>query len=189
MLTAAQIAIPPSFFSPIPDPRRAPRTATSPVHGVGHCRWGRPLRYARLPRDLRLGAKSRAEIPRALRVPSRRGVTLVPSEYVIRDVLIRVAPAHLDRAFRGWNEAYARQDETLAIDGKDHVQRPRRGGSSDACDERRRSSEQNLLHPKKVGTLPIAHRQEVKRTNEIKMAIPLLETLDIKGKEVSADAC
>ena len=39
-----------------------------------------------------------------------------------------------------------------------------------------------------MGTLPIAHRQEVKRTNEIKMAIPLLETLDIKGKEVSADA-
>jgi len=39
-----------------------------------------------------------------------------------------------------------------------------------------------------VGTLPVAHRQEVKRTNEIKMAIPLLETLDIKGKEVSADA-
>ena len=39
-----------------------------------------------------------------------------------------------------------------------------------------------------MGTLPVAHRQEVKRTNEIKMAIPLLETLDIKGKEVSADA-
>jgi predicted transposase YbfD/YdcC len=39
-----------------------------------------------------------------------------------------------------------------------------------------------------VGTLPVAHREEVKRTNEIKMAIPLLEALDIKGKEVSADA-
>ena len=39
-----------------------------------------------------------------------------------------------------------------------------------------------------MGTLPVAHREEVKRTNEIKMAIPLLETLDIKGKEVSADA-
>ena len=39
-----------------------------------------------------------------------------------------------------------------------------------------------------MGTLPVAHREEVKRTNEIKMAIPLLEALDIKGKEVSADA-
>jgi predicted transposase YbfD/YdcC len=39
-----------------------------------------------------------------------------------------------------------------------------------------------------VGTLPVANREEVKRTNEIKMAIPLLEALDLKGKEVSADA-
>jgi len=36
--------------------------------------------------------------------------------------------------------------------------------------------------------LPVAHREEVKRTNEIKMAIPLLDAIDIKGKEVSADA-
>jgi predicted transposase YbfD/YdcC len=36
--------------------------------------------------------------------------------------------------------------------------------------------------------LPIEGREEVKRTNEIKMAIPLLEAIDIEGKEVSADA-
>jgi predicted transposase YbfD/YdcC len=36
--------------------------------------------------------------------------------------------------------------------------------------------------------LPIEGREEVKRTNEIKMAIPLLETIDIEGKEVSTDA-
>ena len=39
-----------------------------------------------------------------------------------------------------------------------------------------------------MGALPVAHREEVKRTNEIKMAIPLLDAIDIKGKEVSADA-
>jgi len=39
-----------------------------------------------------------------------------------------------------------------------------------------------------VGTLPLEKRDEVKRTNEIKTAIPLLDALDIKGKEVSADA-
>jgi predicted transposase YbfD/YdcC len=39
-----------------------------------------------------------------------------------------------------------------------------------------------------VGALPVADTQEVKRTNEIKMAIPLLEAIDIAGKEVSADA-
>jgi hypothetical protein len=42
----------------------------------------------------------------------------VPSEYVIRDVLIRVQPADLDRALRRWNELYAGEDESLAIDGK-----------------------------------------------------------------------
>jgi hypothetical protein len=42
----------------------------------------------------------------------------VPSEFVLRDVLIRVDPAHLDRALRRWNEVYGTQDESLAIDGK-----------------------------------------------------------------------
>jgi predicted transposase YbfD/YdcC len=39
-----------------------------------------------------------------------------------------------------------------------------------------------------VGTLPVEGREEVKRTNEIKTVIPLLEAIDIEGKEVSADA-
>ena len=43
---------------------------------------------------------------------------LVPSEYIIRDVLIRVDPIHLDRALQRWNETYAQKDESLAIDGK-----------------------------------------------------------------------
>jgi predicted transposase YbfD/YdcC len=30
--------------------------------------------------------------------------------------------------------------------------------------------------------------EELKRTNEIKMAIPLLEAIDIQGKQVTADA-
>jgi predicted transposase YbfD/YdcC len=43
-------------------------------------------------------------------------------------------------------------------------------------------------HPKKVGTLPVAGSDEQKRTNEIGMAIPLLEGCDIAGKVVTADA-
>ncbi len=39
-----------------------------------------------------------------------------------------------------------------------------------------------------MGTLPVEGREEVKRTNEIKMAIPLLEAIDIEGKDISADA-
>jgi predicted transposase YbfD/YdcC len=45
-----------------------------------------------------------------------------------------------------------------------------------------------LLHPKKVGTLPKAGDEEAKRTNEIKMAIPLLDAIDIEGKVITADA-
>ena len=45
-----------------------------------------------------------------------------------------------------------------------------------------------MLHPKKVGVLPVENSEEFKQTNEIKMAIPLLEGVDIQGKDVSADA-
>ena len=39
-----------------------------------------------------------------------------------------------------------------------------------------------------MGTLPVEGREEVKRTNEIKTAIPLLEAIDIEGKDITADA-
>jgi predicted transposase YbfD/YdcC len=45
-----------------------------------------------------------------------------------------------------------------------------------------------LLHPKKVGTLPKEGDEEAKRTNEIKMAIPLLDSIEIQGKTITADA-
>ena len=118
MLTAAQMQSLPSFFSPIPDPRRAQgrRHRLSTVLGIAAGAVLCGMRGYRAISDWAqsLGQKSRE------RFGCRRegGRYVVPSEYVIRDVLIRVAPAHLDRAFRGWNEAYARQDETLAIDGK-----------------------------------------------------------------------
>jgi len=43
-----------------------------------------------------------------------------------------------------------------------------------------------LLYPKKVGTLKVDG--DAKQTNEIKMAIPVLEAIDIRGKDISADA-
>ena len=41
-----------------------------------------------------------------------------------------------------------------------------------------------------MGTLPVEEngKEEVKRTNEIKTAVPLLEAIDIQGKDISADA-
>lgn len=45
-----------------------------------------------------------------------------------------------------------------------------------------------MLHPKKVGTLPVEGREEEKQTNEIKTALPLLDAIAIRGKTISADA-
>jgi predicted transposase YbfD/YdcC len=39
-----------------------------------------------------------------------------------------------------------------------------------------------------VGALPVENRDEVKRTHEIKTAIPLLDAIEIRGKEITADA-
>lgn len=45
-----------------------------------------------------------------------------------------------------------------------------------------------MLHPKKVGTLPVKGSDKEKQTNEIKIAIPLLDSIDICGKTITADA-
>jgi hypothetical protein len=46
------------------------------------------------------------------------GAYLVPSEFVIRDCLVRIEPGVLDRALNAWNQAWGVQDDALAIDGK-----------------------------------------------------------------------
>lgn len=118
MLTAAQMQSLPAFFSQIPDPRRAQgrrhRLSTVLAIAAGAVLCG--MRGYRAISDWAqsLGQKSRE------RFGCRRqgGGYVVPSEYILRDVLIRVAPADLDCALRRWNEVYAGQDESLAIDGK-----------------------------------------------------------------------
>jgi hypothetical protein len=61
-----------------------------------------------------LGEKARG------RLGCRRvdGQYVVPSESIIRDVLIRVDPAVLDGALQKWNAAFAPQDQRIAVDGK-----------------------------------------------------------------------
>ena len=46
------------------------------------------------------------------------GKYIVPSETIIRNVLIRVDPVSLDNAIQRWNAIYGEEDESLAIDGK-----------------------------------------------------------------------
>ena len=46
-----------------------------------------------------------------------------------------------------------------------------------------------MLHPKKVGTiLSNSKSDEEKQTNEIKIAAPMLDSIDIKDKNITADA-
>ncbi|MCU7898494.1 MAG: hypothetical protein KZQ61_17355 [Candidatus Thiodiazotropha sp. (ex Lucinoma aequizonata)] len=45
-----------------------------------------------------------------------------------------------------------------------------------------------MLHPKKVGTLPVKGSDEEKQTNEIKIAAPMLDAIEIEDRTVTADA-
>ncbi len=116
------------------------------------------------------------------------GHYVVPSEFVIRDCLVRIEPGVLYRALNAWNQAWGARDDALALDGKTmknaldcaghqtHIMRVV-GHDSKTCHA-----------PKKVAALPIAGSDELKRTNEIRMAIPLLEGCDIAGQDITGEA-
>jgi hypothetical protein len=118
MLNAQQMRSLPLCFTTVTDPRRA--------HGLRH----------RLPVVLGIatgailcgmrGYKAISDWAEALgqkareRLGCRRenGRYVVPSEFVIRDCLVRIEPGVLDRALNAWNQAWGVQDDALAIDGK-----------------------------------------------------------------------
>ena len=118
MLTAAQMRRLPDFFNDIPDPRRAQgrrhRLAVVLAIAAGAILCGMRGYKAISGWAEDLGAQARA------RFGCRReqGRYLVPSESIIRDVLVRVDPTLLDRALQQWNAAFGREDQSLAIDGK-----------------------------------------------------------------------
>jgi len=118
MLNADQMQSLPKFFKAVPDPRRAKgrRHRLPTVLGIaaGAILCGMRGYQAISDWANSLGQKARE------RFGCRRegGRYVVPSLSIIRDVLIRVDPMHLDRALQRWNEVYAGEDESLAIDGK-----------------------------------------------------------------------
>jgi hypothetical protein len=118
MLSADQMQSLPSFFAGIPDPRRTQgrrhRLSTVLALSAGASLCGMRGYKAISDWAESLGQKARE------RFGCRRenGRRVVPSEYVIRDVLIRIDPVHLDRALQRWNGAYGKDDESLALDGK-----------------------------------------------------------------------
>jgi hypothetical protein len=118
MLSAQQMRSLPDFFIDIPDPRRAQgrRHGLPTVLAIACAAILCGMRGYKAIADWAqsLGPKARE------RLHCRRvdGGYLVPSESIIRDVMIRVAPADLNRSLQRWNQAYGQQDSTLAIDGK-----------------------------------------------------------------------
>ena len=118
MLSAHQMQSLPDFFKEISDPRRAQgrrhRLSTVLAIAVGATLCGMRGYLAIADWAKGLGQKARQRF--GCRYQNKR--YLVPSLSIIREVLIRVDPVHLDRALQHWNQAYGQHDETLAIDGK-----------------------------------------------------------------------
>ena len=118
MLTATQMRCLPAFFADIPDPRRAQGRRHRLVTILS-------LAAAAVLCGMR-GYKAIADWVQTLSPAARerfgcrldRGQRIVPSEYVIRDALIRVDPLALDQALGRWNDTYGQHDASLAIDGK-----------------------------------------------------------------------
>ncbi|MCP3881255.1 MAG: transposase family protein [Sulfitobacter sp.] len=118
MLSADQMYALPDFFRAITDPRRAQGrrhplpTVLAIAAGASLCGMRGYKAIAGWARSLGPKARERFGCRR------KQGRRSVPSEYVIRDVLIRVDPVELDGALQRWNALYGEADESLAIDGK-----------------------------------------------------------------------
>jgi GNAT superfamily N-acetyltransferase len=118
MLSAQQMRSLPDFFVDIPDPRRA-QGRRHPLCTVLAIACGATLCGMRGYKAIADWAQSLSPKARQ-RLGCRRvnGRYVVPSESIIRNVIIRVAPTALDRALQRWNQAYGQQDTIVAIDGK-----------------------------------------------------------------------
>jgi len=118
MLNAEHMQSLPDFFVDITDPRRAQglRHQLPTVLGIAAGAILCGMRGYRAISDWAQSLRPRAR--QRFRCRYENGGYLVPSESIIRNVLIRVNPADLDRALQRWNQVYGQKDESLAIDGK-----------------------------------------------------------------------
>jgi hypothetical protein len=119
MLTAEQMTSLPDFFTGITDPRRAqgrihslPTVLAIAAAGV-LCGMRGYKAIAGWANDLSPKARERFRCRR-----QKGGGYRVPSEFVIRDLLVRVDPVEFDTALQKWNALFGQEDQSLAIDGK-----------------------------------------------------------------------
>ena len=117
-ITADQMRSLPDFFNEIDDPRRTQgrRHRLSTILGIATAAVLCGMRSYESISDWAdsLTQKSRAHF----RCRYDKGRYLVPSLSIFRDLLVRVDPSELELAFTAWNNAYAQDDSSLAIDGK-----------------------------------------------------------------------
>ena len=118
MLNAEQMRSLPLCFTTVTDPRRTHgrRHRLAVVLGIAAGATLCGMRGYKAISDWAesLGQKARERF--GCRRENRHYV--VPSEFVIRDCLVRIAPGVLDRALNAWNKAWGLQDDALALDGK-----------------------------------------------------------------------
>ena len=118
MLTFDQLQSLPAYFADIPDPRRGqglrhPLKVVLAIAAAATLCGARGYKHiAEWAENLSPSACARFKCRRV------RGKYFVPSESIIRDVLIRVGPEHLDRALQRWHQQFAANDSSLAMDGK-----------------------------------------------------------------------
>lgn len=118
MLRAEQMRSLPDFFENIPDPRRPQgrrhrlKTVLAIVAGATLCGMRGYQAFSDWADDLSQKARER------FCCYYKKGTFIVPSASIIRDIMIRVNPQDLDNALQLWNNTYAQDDESLAIDGK-----------------------------------------------------------------------
>lgn len=117
-LCAEQMRSLPHCFKGIPDPRRAQgRRHPLPVVlalAAGACLCGMRGYKAIAQWAASLGQAAR----RRFGCRREKGRYVVPSQFVIRDCLVRVDPDKLDRALSAWTAAQTDGNEALALDGK-----------------------------------------------------------------------
>lgn len=113
-LSAQHMAALPDFFKEITDPRREQgrRHHIKVVLSIATAAILCGMRGYDWAKGLSPTARARF----GCRYRNRKYI--LPSESIIRDVLIRVNPVELDQALQRWNEQYGSVDESLAIDGK-----------------------------------------------------------------------
>ena len=172
-----------------PSPTRAAATGAATASRL--C-WGWPRR----PRCAAPGATRRSTsgvcdlspaMLRHFRCRRVNGAYERPSIYCLRNAIVKVAPEELDAALRAWFSAHGHDDASLAIDGKT---------MKGAVDEAGRQvhilgacGHDTAIAWGQKKTVLTGDDGSDKRTNEIGVAIPLLDQLgDLAGKTVTADA-